>query len=84
MSNATTVSVDGAAIRVGAVSASLVSTLRSALAIANRMRKCTCCGASVIWEALASIGLMDFGPGEPQLDLRNCACGSTLSAEVTL
>lgn len=74
-------------------SPSLVSVLLAVVARATQLARskapiqCTCCGAPVIWEALASIGLMDCGPGEPQLDLRNCVypgCGSTLAAEVTL
>lgn len=32
------------------------------------------------WAALPLIGFQDFGDGEP-LELRNCACGSTLAIE---
>lgn len=35
------------------------------------------------WEALPYVGVMRFDDGEPGLEMRNCACRSTLAIEVT-
>lgn len=49
------------------------------------IKRCRACGAHyqrVAWQKLAYLGLMDDGFGGHRLELRNCACGSTLSLPV--
>jgi len=41
-------------------------------------KTCTCCGKVVAWESLPIVGYQDNGLGGT-LELRNHACGSTLS-----
>ena len=46
------------------------------------VKVCKCCGRahdSDTWAALHFVGVQ---PGEPDLELRNCLCGSTLALEV--
>jgi hypothetical protein len=48
-------------------------------------KRCNCCGASYSrddWASLPLIGIQRDEYGAPELELRNCACGSTLSIEV--
>lgn len=46
------------------------------------IKRCRACGAHyrrVAWQKLSYLGVMDDGFGGHHLELRNCACGSTLS-----
>lgn len=51
-------------------------------------KTCTCCGqeySKAEWNKLASLGAMKFeeeNGDEITIDMRNCECGGTMSAEV--
>ena len=47
------------------------------------MSHCTCCGETHRWASLAPCGLQYDGESE-LLELRNCPCGTTRAAEVTV
>jgi hypothetical protein len=50
-------------------------------------KTCSCCGRAfdrIGWLALALVGVHREGGGYPDLEMRNCACGSTLSVELTV
>lgn len=50
-------------------------------------KTCTCCGAKITeddWERMSYVGVQrgDAEIGVPDLELRNCACGTTLAIVV--
>lgn len=55
-------------------------------AVPHAVKRCAKCGASYRrpeWVALRYVGMQLDLAGGPQLELRNCPCGTTLSVEVS-